>query len=95
MKACFGGACVLLHICACFAAVGPALISIDPDILDIFNNELSDSTEWGDPDAFHIDNAEKNNLCHRTETMGAIDPDINEDTKLHVVRSIEYPVFFK
>lgn len=78
MKTFFGGACALLHIGACVAVIGPSLITVDEEVLE---NKLSES----DPSR-EIDSAGNNKLCRKEGALGDIDPDVDEDSKLTVVR---------
>lgn len=90
MKVYFGGAlCVLLHIGACLASIGPSIITADEDLIEILENKLSEL----DLDR-EIENAEQNSLCRNEGSMEAINPDIDEDSKLHVVGTNKNYVIF-
>lgn len=78
MKKQYGAACALLHIGACFASIGPSLVTVDQEVL---TNTLDGSDR--------VDNPENDRLCRAEGAMGDIDPDINEETKLRVVRLIQ------
>lgn len=75
MKKQYGAAYALLHIGTCFASISPSLVTVDQEVL---TNTLGGSDRVG--------SGENDRLCRAEGAMGNIDPDINEDTKLRVVR---------
>lgn len=82
MKPLYGTVCILVQIGACIAAISPSLITVDQLVLE---NKLSES------DSREVDNIENDRLCRSENSdrlLGTIDPDINEDSKLRVVRSV-------
>lgn len=81
MKTLYVSVSILLHVGACIATISPSLITVDQLVLE---NKLSETNER------EIDNVENDSLCRSENShvsLGTIDPDINEDTKLRVVRS--------
>lgn len=80
MKLYLGIALLGWCVAACYAAIGPTIISREPDEIDLdVDNTLSVN-----------DGAENLGLCNLfpgAEEEKSIDPDIDEDSKLRVVRN--------
>lgn len=76
MRKHYGAAFILLRIGACISAISPSLITVHQEVSE---NKLSEN----DSRETHEDETER--LCRSEQKFPAIDPNVDEDSKLRVV----------